>query len=101
MPTTREYQVSGAARIERTIAILKHTLPLVKREGVAVSQTGKMFCCPPWRVTLQQKYGTTRFELHRGRRMLTASWADGDKGLHIEFLKNGTDWIADLLRELR
>lgn len=98
---TREQQATGAARLERTIAILRHALPIVQKNGVAVSQTGKMFCAPPWRVTLQQRFGTSRIEIYRGRRLAAATWGNGDVGLHVEFLSRGEDWIRDLLRELR
>lgn len=73
----------------------------MQRDGVAVSQTGKMFCAPPWRVTLQERYGTNRIELHRGRKLMAATWGDGERGLHVEYLVHGEGWVQDLLRELR
>ena len=99
MATTREYQVTGSARLEQAAAIVRHAAPLARKNGIRVNGTSRKFCAIPWRVMLQETCGAHRIELFRGRRMLAASWEDNDTELRIEFLKNG-DWIADLLREL-
>lgn len=97
---TREYQVSGSARVERALTILQHVLPIAKRDGVPMNLTSKMFASPPYRLMLQQRFGSNRLELFAGRKLMAATWGDGNTGLHVEYLRAGTDWIADLLREL-